>query len=86
MILSLEKDRENHSVIRHYLGMSLNEMRHLEISRFIEHHNITRIMDLGCCEGALIQRLARSSTIELLVGVDIDETATSHAVMVMTIL
>lgn len=59
-------------------------MRHLEISRFIEQHNITRIMDLGCCEGSLIQRLARSSSIELLVGVDIDETAISHAVMVMS--
>jgi hypothetical protein len=82
MEMSLRSDSEDHSVIRHYLGMTMNQMRHLQVSRVIEANSVLSVLDLGCSEGLLLQKLSRSETIQLLVGVDKDETAVSSAVLV----
>jgi ribosomal protein L11 methylase PrmA len=83
MHTSLESGRENSSVIKHYIGMSMNQMRHLEIDRIIETHNIDSLIDLGCSEGLLLQKLCRSESIQLAIGVDIDETAVSCTMLVI---
>lgn len=83
MEISLENDRENHSVIKHYIGMSMNQMRHLEVDRIIEERHITSFIDFGCSEGLLLQKLSRSDAIQLAIGVDKDETALSSAVLVI---
>ena len=72
MEISLKSDNEDHSVIQHYLGMTMNQMRHLEVSRAIEAKGIISVLDLGCSEGLLLQKLSRSEQIQLLVVVDVD--------------
>lgn len=79
--ISLENDTENTSVIRHVLGMSMNQMRHLRIEKIIEAHHIQSIIDLGCSEGLFLQKLGRSEKMNLIVGVDCDETAVTSAAL-----
>ena len=52
--------------------MKVWELRHLEVSRFIEQHHITKVFDIACSDGKLINRLSRTHSTELLVGIDID--------------
>lgn len=80
MSINIQNDHEKDKVIRHYLNMSMNEMRHLEIGYIIENHKIGSLIDFGCCEGLLIKKLSRSAKLRLLVGVDIEENAISSAV------
>lgn len=63
--------------------MSMNQMRHLEIDRIIQDKHILSLLDLGCSEGLLLQKLGRSDTIQLLVGVDIEESALSYCSLVV---
>ena len=52
--------------------MKLWEMRHREVGKYAELHDIKRIADFGCSEGELINRLSRSEILEHIVGVDFD--------------
>lgn len=47
-------------------------MRYLDVGKVIDKFAIKSLIDFGCSEGLLIQKLARADNIELLVGVDID--------------
>ncbi len=58
---------ESSSVFKDYLGMKIWEQRHLAVSKFIEEKSITKIMDIACSDGKLIQRISRSSTLEYVV-------------------
>lgn len=59
--------------------MPVWQLRHLEVSRFIDKHGIKRVLDIGCAEGTLINRLSRSSEMELLIGIDFNKDVLSNA-------
>lgn len=82
MEITLKNDNENTTHIKHYVGMSMNQMRHLEIDRIIQDKAILSLLDLGCSEGSLLQKLGRSEKLQLLVGVDIEESALSYCSIV----
>lgn len=35
-------------IFKNYLDMPVWQLRHLEVSRFIEKHQITKVLDIGC--------------------------------------
>lgn len=59
-------------IFKNYLDMPVWQLRHLQVSRFIEKHQISKVLDIGCAEGTLINRLSRSYELEKLIGIDFD--------------
>ena len=66
-------ENEPNPIFKDYLGMKIWEMRHLAVSKLIANKQITRVLDIACSNGKLLQRLSRESSMELLVGIDIDQ-------------
>ena len=59
--------------------MTLNQRRHHTVSKIIERHGISSMIELGCSEGELLLRMSRAECVDLLVGVDIDKEVIKRA-------
>jgi hypothetical protein len=59
----LHYSSEGESVFKEYFGMKIWELRHLAVSRFIDAKQIKSVIDFGCSDGKLVQRLARCAKI-----------------------
>jgi 3' terminal RNA ribose 2'-O-methyltransferase Hen1 len=65
---SAERDAEEDAVER---PISLNEQRLTSVTAAISSAGASRVLDLGCGQGKLIQALLKLSTIQHVVGVDV---------------
>ena len=63
--------------------MTMNERRHLQVSQIMTEYSIRSVIELGCSEGEFVNRASLHDSVDLVVGVDIDDetiTRASHKV------
>ena len=86
MEISLNNDRQNHSVIQSYCHMNMNDRRHAKVGQLLNELKITSIIDLGCADGTLLSKMCHIPHLVRLIGVDIGEDEVKKACLVLIIL
>lgn len=59
----MESQKPKTAIFKDYLGMALWELRNLKVDKYVSHYSIKKLLDVGCGEGHLINRLSRKEEI-----------------------
>ena len=79
-------NEKDNPIIKTDFNLTINEQRHSTVISYINTLSVCRILDLGCNDGSFMQLVARSSQLEFLVGLDLDDSYLSTAISVFIFL